>query len=59
MLYVIASSGHCVINGLGQVKVYDSQELADEMLANMTANGANTAGFTVQAVHLIKEEGGE
>ena len=55
MFYVIASAGHCVINGLGQVKVYDSRELADKMLANMTANGANTAGFTVQYVQLIKE----
>lgn len=55
MLCVIASSGHCVINGLGEVKVYENRELADEMLANMTANGANTDGFTVQYVQLVKE----
>ena len=55
-MYVIASSGHCVINGLGEVKVYDSKKDAQTMLARLRlAKPRESDGFTVQEVHLIKE----
>jgi hypothetical protein len=52
-MYVIADNGHCVINGLRQVKVYRERTDADQALANMTENGSNTQGFTVQYVQII------
>jgi hypothetical protein len=52
-MYVIASSGHAVINGLGQVKVWE--DFDDAVLAggNMVANGQDLGDFRVQQVHLI------
>jgi hypothetical protein len=58
-MYVIASAGHCVINGLGQVKVYDSKKDAETMLAQLwLAKPREADSFTVQEVHLIKEGAG-
>ena len=43
-MFVIASSGHCVINGLNQVKVYEDRVDAMQALANMIENGQNCTG---------------
>jgi hypothetical protein len=52
-MYVIASNGHCVINGLNQVKVYRERTDADQALANIIANSGDR-GFTVQYVQVIE-----
>ena len=53
-MYVIASSGHCVINGLAQVKVFESRGDAQAMLDDLVALRGER-GFEVQAVHFVKE----
>lgn len=56
MFYVIVSSGHCVINGLGQVKVFESKKDAQTLLAQLSlAKPREADGFTVREVHLVKE----
>ena len=55
--YVIAGHGHCVINGLGQVKVFESEGLALGMLDEMLEEGTNMDGYRVQKVHFVKEGG--
>jgi hypothetical protein len=55
-MFVIASHGHAVINGLGQVKVFETKRLAQDMLDEIKA-GQNATGFTVQAVHFVTEGG--
>ena len=57
-MFVIASSGHCVINGLNQVKVYEDRVDAMQALANMIENGQNCTGFEVQAVNIVKKKEG-
>ena len=60
MLYVITASGHCVINGLGQVKVFESEKDARTLLAQLSlAKPREADGFTVREVHLVKEGEGE
>ena len=55
-MYVIASNGHCVINGLNQVIVYESFDDATLAGANMILNGQRgILDFRVQEIHLIKE----
>jgi hypothetical protein len=56
-LYVIASRGHCVINGLGEVKVFESFDDAVIFGASMIAEGKDLGSFRVQKVHLVKEGG--
>ncbi len=52
-MYVIASNGHAVINGLGQVKVWEDFDDAVIAGGNMVANGRDLGDFRVQQVHLI------
>lgn len=52
-MYVIASNGHAVINGLGQVKVWEDFHEAVSAGANMVANGRNLWDFRVQEIQLI------
>jgi hypothetical protein len=52
-MYVIASQGHAIINGLGQVKVWEDFDDAVLAGANMVANGQKLWEFRVQEVHLI------
>jgi hypothetical protein len=54
-MYVIASMGHCVINGLNQVKVYEDRQDADRALEIMSAE-RGSRGFTVQYIQLIPKE---
>jgi hypothetical protein len=54
-LYVIASHGRCVINGLGEVKVFENEGLAQGMLDSMLEDGVNADGYWVQRVHLVKD----
>jgi predicted DNA-binding WGR domain protein len=52
-MYVIASLGHCIINGLAQVKVFQSEADAQAMLDELEqTQGAR--GFTVQAVQYVR-----
>jgi len=55
-MFVIASHGHAVINGLCQVKVFETERLAQDTLDEMWGN-QNATGFTVQSVHFVKEGG--
>ena len=53
-MYVIASHGHCVINGFREVLVYESREDAErEWIGLMSTHGDQ--GFTVQEVRLISK----
>ncbi len=52
-LYVIVSHGSCVINGLGQVKVYSDKAQAETHLDNMATNGQRVDGYQVREVHLV------
>jgi len=55
-MYVIADSGHCVINGLRQVTVYETCEQAEAAWIGMyVTHGTKMDGFTVQEVHYVKE----
>ena len=54
-MYVIASMGHCIINGLNQVEVWEDFDEAVLAGATMIANGKNIASFRVQEIHLIKK----
>ena len=55
-MYVIASSGQCVINGLAQVRVYETREQAEaEWIGMVATRGSKMNGFTVQEVHYVKE----
>lgn len=60
-LYVIASHGHCVINGLGEVKVFESFDDAVKFGASMIIEGKDwdwaMGSFKVQKVHFVKEGG--
>tara|TARA_R110002126_G_scaffold68399_1_gene173186 strand:- start:526 stop:702 length:177 start_codon:yes stop_codon:yes gene_type:complete len=53
-MFVIASAGRCVINGLNQVKVYEDRVDAMQALANMMDNGVDCTGYEVQAIQIIK-----
>lgn len=52
-MYVIASSGHTVINGLGQVKVWEDFDDAVLAGAAMVAEGKDLGDFRVQKIHFI------
>ena len=55
-MYVIADNGHCVINGLRQVTVYETREQAErEWVAMIATHGTRMNGFTVQEIHYAKE----
>jgi len=53
-MFVISSYGHCVINGLGQVKVFSTRELAEAELAGLFAENDDKhnlrRGFEVNEV---------
>lgn len=53
-MYVIADNGHCVINGLRQVKVWKNREEADKVLAGLVDIHGDQ-GFTVQYVQVIEK----
>ena len=56
-MYVIADSGHCVINGLRQVRVFQTREQAErEWIGMIATHGSRMDGFTVQEVHYVKED---
>ena len=58
-MFVIVSYGQCVINGLGQVKVFESEKDARTLLAQLAlAKPRESDGFQVREVHLIKEGAG-
>ena len=52
-MYVIASHGHCVINGLGQVKIWRDRETADQALAALVESQGSRR-FEVQYVQIIE-----
>lgn len=55
-MYVIASNGHCVINGLNQVKVFEDFDEAVLFGAQMIAEGKKgVLDFRVQEVHYVKK----
>jgi len=55
-MYVITSSVQCVINGLTQVRVYETREQAEaEWIGMVATRGSKMNGFTVQEVHYVKE----
>lgn len=55
-MYVITNNGRCVINGLGQVKVFESFDDATLNGAQMILEGKKTIlDFRVQEVHYVKE----
>lgn len=59
-MFVIVSYGQCVINGLNQVKVYESKKDAETMLAQLAlAKPREADGFNVREVHLVKTGSGE
>lgn len=63
-MYVITTpgTGHCVINGLGEVKVFATQEGAERMLQKMreeqtladTSKLGRMYGFEVRKVHYVE-----
>lgn len=63
-MYVITSpgTGHCVINGLGEVKVFATAEGAQRQLDRMredevfveTSRLSKTYGFEVRKVHYVE-----
>lgn len=58
-MYVITNSGNCVINGLGEVKVFESEKDARTQLAQLwLAKPRESDGYEVRKVHLVKEEDG-
>lgn len=53
-MYVIADGGHAVINGLNQIKVFESREDAEQAWIGIVSTYGDR-GFKVQEVHFVKE----
>jgi hypothetical protein len=53
-MYVIATTGHCVINGLGQVKVFEDREDAEKRLEYLVSERGDF-GFRVQEIQIVKK----
>lgn len=51
-MYVITDCGSCVINGLGQVKVFRTIESAIETYDAMVADGKDMESFKVREVYI-------
>lgn len=55
-MYVIMNHGHCVINGLGQVMVFESHDDATLTGARMIMDGKREVlDYRVKEVHYVKE----
>jgi len=54
-MFVITTpgTGHCVINGLGEVKVFATKESAERVLEEMREYGTYTRGFEVRQVQFL------
>ena len=53
-MYAITNHGHCVVNGLGQVMIFEDFNDANETGYQMIVNGANLGDYKICEIHYVK-----